>query len=90
MNQKTSKSVGSLHNESVDLKSKTLQNDRSLMQNTSYGSLNKSLMGASKLDGSIMLEKRQNVVKSQQNMAQLKNRIEALKRNVEQAQKKAQ
>lgn len=86
VNQKSSKSVSSLHNDSVDLKSKTFQHDRSMMQNTSYGSLsnlNRSLRESSKRDGSVMREKKQNVVKSQQNMAQLKNRIEALKRNVE-------
>lgn len=72
---------------------KTLQNDSSLVHNSSFASLNttnKSLLERSKMDAMVMREKRQNVVKSQQNMAQLKNRIEALKRNVEQAQKKAQ
>jgi len=67
---------------------KTLQNDSSLVHNSSFASLNttnKSLLERSKMDAMVMREKRQNVVKSQQNMAQLKNRIEALKRNVEQA-----
>jgi hypothetical protein len=57
-------------------------------KNTSLGNLsvlNKSTM--SQREGSVMLEKKQNVQKTQQNMAQLKNRIEALKRNVELTQK---
>jgi len=36
----------------------------------------------------MMLEKKQNVKSSQQNMTQLRHRIDALKRNVELAQRK--
>ena len=43
---------------------------------------------SSKIDGSMMLERKQNVKSSQQNMTQLRHRIDALKRNVELAQKK--
>jgi len=52
--------------------------------------LNRTMIEKARLDGSIMHEKKTSVKQSRQNMSQLKNRIEALKRNVEAAQKKEQ
>ena len=77
----------------VELRAQNVQRGRSsLNQSFQVGrdrGLNQTMMtNNSKLDGSMMLEKKQNVKASQQNMEQLRHRIDALKRNVELAQKK--
>ena len=66
---------------------RTFQHD---VQNQSFGgpSLhNQTVIEKSKLNGSMMLNKKKSVKQSRQNMVQLKHRIEALKRNVDAAQK---
>lgn len=77
----------------VELRAQNVQRGHSSLNQSFQGGrdrgLNQTMMtNNSKLDGSIMLEKKQNVKASQQNMEQLRHRIDALKRNVELAQKK--
>ena len=69
-------------NKSIDMRNSRL--DQTYASNTD---LNKSLVERSRIEGTIMLEKTTKVQKSRQNMEQLKHRIDALKRNVENVQK---
>lgn len=51
-------------------------------------SINRTMVSNPKLDGSVMLGKKNYVKEQKQNMKALKHRIDALKRNVETVQKK--
>jgi len=64
-----------------------MRNSRLDQTYASNTDLNKSLVERSRIEGTIMLEKTTKVQKSRQNMEQLKHRIDALKRNVENVQK---
>ena len=85
-----SKSVGNLHVvEEDNVRGRSMGRGNRSLHNQSFSatrSMNQSM--SSKIDGSMMLERKQNVKSSQQNMTQLRHRIDALKRNVELAQKK--